>query len=114
MDTTPESATLAAPLPRALVSDPEALERICLRHRIHRLSLFGSQLKGGARPDSDVDLLVEFEPDAHPTLLDVAQIEIELSPLVGGRRVDLRTAEDLSHHFRDEVVREARACYVAG
>ena len=48
-----------------------------------------------ARPDSDVDLLVEFLPGAHPTLLDVAQVEIELSHLLGGRKVDVRTAQDL-------------------
>jgi predicted nucleotidyltransferase len=94
--------------------DPDALERVCRRYRISRLSLFGSVLKARAGPDSDVDLLVEFLPEARPTFLDMAQIETELSPLVGGRRVDLRTAEDLSRHFRDQVVREAEVQYVAG
>ncbi len=93
---------------------PEALAELCRRHRIRKLSLFGSQLKGTARPDSDVDLLVEFEPDAQISLLDMAQIEIELSPLLGGRKVDLRTAKDLSRYFRDEVVRSAEPQYVAG
>jgi uncharacterized protein len=78
------------------------------------LALFGSQLKGTARPDSDVDLLVEFLPDAHPTLLDLAQIEIDLSQALGGRKVDVRTPQDLSHYFRDEVVRTAQVQYVAG
>ena len=63
---------------------------------------------------SDVDLLVEFEPGARITLLDMAQIEIELSTLLGGRKVDLRTAGDLSRFFRDEVVRTAEPQYVAG
>ena len=90
------------------------LARVCARHRIRRLSLFGSVLKGTARPDSDVDLLVEFEPDARPSLLDMATIEEELSALLGGRRVDLRTAQDLSRYFRDEVLREAEPQYVAG
>jgi len=94
--------------------DPEALATLCRRHRIRKLSLFGSQLKGTARPDSDIDLLVEFEPGSRTTLLDMAQIEIELSPLLGGRKVDLRTAEDLSRRFRDEVVRSAEPQYVAG
>jgi predicted nucleotidyltransferase len=76
--------------------------------------LFGSILKRTARPDSDVDLLVEFEADARPTLLDMAQMEIERSQLLGGRKVDLRTAQDLSRHFRDEVVRTAEPQYVAG
>ena len=94
--------------------DPVALAELCRRYRIRKLSLFGSQLKGTARPDSDVDLLAEFEPGAQTTLLDMAHIEIELSELLGGRSVDVRTAEDLSRHFRDEVVRSAEPQYVAG
>jgi len=89
----------------------DALAALCRRHRIRRLSLFGSALKGTAGPDSDVDLLVEFERGAAPTLLDLADIEQELSALLGGRRVDLRTPEDLSRYFRDEVVREAELQY---
>ncbi len=93
--------------------DAGALASICGRHRIRKLSLFGSRLKGTARPDSDVDLLVEFEPDARPTLLDLAEIEIELSERMGGIRVDLRTASELSRYFRDEVIREAQVQYAA-
>ena len=92
----------------------DVLGPLCRRHRIRKLSLFGSVLKGTARPDSDVDLLVEFFPEARPTLLDMAQIEIKLSQLLGGRKVDLRTAQDLSRCFRDEVVRTAEPQYVAG
>lgn len=99
---------------RLLNLDEETLARFCEAHHIRRLSLFGSQLKGTARPDSDVDLLVEFLPDARPTLLDMAQIEIELSQALGGQKVDLRTAQDLSRYFRDEVVRTAEVQYVAG
>ena len=91
--------------------DADTLERVCQRHQIRKLSLFGSRLKGTARPDSDIDLLVEFDPSAHPTLLDMAEIEIELSELMGGVRVDLRTAQDLSRYFRDEVVGEAKVQY---
>ncbi|HKN29244.1 MAG TPA: nucleotidyltransferase domain-containing protein [Roseiarcus sp.] len=91
----------------ALFSDPEALATLCRRYRIRRLSLFGSTRSGSALPDSDVDLLVEFEPDAKPSLLTMAEIELMLSPLLGGRKVDLRTAEDLSRYFRDEVLRTA-------
>ena len=94
--------------------DEATLARFCEQHRIRRLALFGSQLKGTARPDSDIDLLVEFFPDARPTLLDMAQIEIELSQSLGGRKVDVRTPQDLSHYFRDEVVRTAQVQYVAG
>jgi predicted nucleotidyltransferase len=94
--------------------EPAKLAALCQRHRIRKLSLFGSTLKGTARPDSDVDLLVEFEPGSRTTLFDMAQIEIELSQLLGGRTVDLRTAEDLSRYFRDEVVQTAKPQYVAG
>ena len=92
------------------VSEDE-LAPICRRHRIRKLSLFGSRLKGTARPDSDVDLLVEFEPNAVPGLLGIAAMELELSTLLGGRKVDLRTAQDLSRYFRDEVVRTAEVQY---
>ncbi len=98
----------------SLFSDKDALAALCRRYRIRRLSLFGSTLRGVARPDSDVDLLVEFEPDATLGLLTMAQIEIELSELLSGRRVDLRTAGDLSRYFRDEVVRTAEAQFDAG
>jgi hypothetical protein len=91
----------------------EDLARFCQRHRIHRLALFGSVLKGTAHHDSDIDLLVEFEPEARPTLLDLAAMEEELSRQLGGRRVDLRTAAELSGYFRDEVVRDAEVQYVA-
>jgi|SRR5580658_10125783 predicted nucleotidyltransferase len=91
--------------------DDAALEALCRRHGIRRLSLFGSALKGMDRPDSDVDLLVEFLPGAAPSLFTMAEIELELSPLLGGRKVDLRTAGDLSRYFRDEVVRTADPQY---
>lgn len=93
--------------------DRQALAAICRKYRIVRLSLFGSRLKGTARPDSDVDLLVEFERGGEPGLLALAGIETELSQLLGGRKVDLRTAQDLSRFFRNEVVRAARVQYEA-
>lgn len=98
---------------KSLNLEGSALTGICTQHHIRRLALFGSQLKGTARADSDIDLLVEFLPDARPTLLDMAQIEIELSQALGGRKVDLRTPQDLSRYFRDEVVRTAQVQYVA-
>ncbi len=94
--------------------DPATLTQFCRAHRIGRLALFGSQLKGTAKPESDIDLLVEFLPEARPTLFDMAQMEIELSRTLGGRKVDLRTPQDLSRYFRDEVVRTAQVQYVAG
>lgn len=100
------------PRPRLAVQQDE-LARFCRASHIRKLSPFGSVLKGTARPDSDVDMLVESEPGATPSLLDLARIEADLSALLGGRRVDLRTAGELSRHFRDEVMREAEVQYVA-
>jgi len=96
-----------------LFADRTALIALCQRHHIKRLSLFGSVLKGAARPDSDVDLLVEFAPGEAPGLIALAGIEAELSELISGRRVDLRTPHDLSRVFRDEVLRTAALQYAA-
>lgn len=98
---------------RSIFQDPVALAAVCRRRHIRRLALFGSTLRGTDRPDSDVDLLVEFEPDHKPGLLALAGIEAELSVLAAGRRIDLRTAQDLSRHFRDQVVRTADVQYAA-
>jgi uncharacterized protein len=89
----------------------EHLAGFCREHQIRKLSLFGSTLKGTDRPDSDVDLLVEFDPSATPTLFDLVVMEQTLSALLGGRRVDLRTARDLSRYFREDVVRAAEVQY---
>jgi predicted nucleotidyltransferase len=97
----------------SLFADRTALAALCRQHHIRRLSLFGSVLKGTAQQDSDVDLLVEFEPGCKPGLLGLAEIEAEISSLLGGRRVDLRTAQDLSPHFRGEIVRSAELQYAA-
>src|SRR5689334_7985728 len=93
-------------------ANPASLAALCRRHHIRRLSLFGSVLKGTDRPDSDVDLLVEFAPGQEPGLFGLAGIELELSDLVG-RKVDLRTPQDLSRYFRDEVLKSAQVQYAA-
>jgi uncharacterized protein len=95
----------------ALSLDENALANFCERHYIRRLSLFGSQLTGLARPDSDIDLLVEFDSEHIPGLLGLAGMEDELSEMLGGCAVDLRTPGDLSRHFRDEVLRTAEVQY---
>jgi predicted nucleotidyltransferase len=87
----------------------ERIAEFCQRHRVQRLSLFGSALRDDFRPDSDVDVLVEFEPGAQPGLAFFA-MESELSGIIG-RRVDLNTIGFLSPHFRDQVVAEAQAQY---
>jgi predicted nucleotidyltransferase len=93
--------------------DADRLQSFCRSHGIKRLALFGSRLRGTARRDSDVDLLVQFESWARPSLLDMAQMEIDLSELFGGLSVDLRTPEELSRYFRDDVVRSAELLHAA-
>jgi len=78
-----------------------------VRHRIRRLALFGSVLRPDFGPESDVDVLVEFEPGAAIGFFGLARLERELSALLGGRRVDLRTPQDLSKYFRNSVVDHA-------
>jgi predicted nucleotidyltransferase len=91
--------------------DKAALAAFCRRHHIHRLALFGSVLREDFRADSDVDVLVEFEPDHVPGLA-FFDMEAELSQLLG-RHVDLNTAEWLSPYFRDRVLAEAETQYDA-
>jgi len=92
--------------------DQDQLAAYCRQNHITRLSVFGSALREDFGPDSDVDLLVEFQPGAVVTLLDMARMEIELSEMVG-RKVDLRTPEDLSRYFRERVMAEAVVQYAA-
>ena len=91
----------------------EKIAEFCRRNHIRKLVLFGSALGDEFRPDSDIDLLVEFYPDHIPGLIRLAGMEIELTEIVG-RKVDLRTEEDLSNYFRDEVVKSAEVQYAEG
>jgi hypothetical protein len=92
----------------------EDLHAFCRRHRIRKLGFFGSVRDERFGPDSDVDVLVEFEPDVRIGLIRLAGIELELSRLLG-RKADLRTVPDLSRYFREEVVREKTdLVYAAG
>lgn len=93
--------------------DVDALGDFCRRSGIRRLALFGSALRGDLGPESDVDLLAEFEPDRVPGLIRLAEMELELSAFFGGREVELRTYADLSRHFRDEVRAQALTLYDA-
>ncbi len=89
----------------------ERLAQICERHRIRKLSFFGSVLRNDFTSVSDLDVLVEFEPDARVGLIRLAQIEDELGRLLG-RKVDLNTPAFLSPYFRDQVLNEAETLYV--
>jgi hypothetical protein len=89
----------------------QAIARFCQRNHIRKLALFGSVLKESFRPDSDVDVLVGFEPTHTVGLIGLAPLQRELSEILG-RQVDLRTPADLSRYFRDEVVKSALVQYV--
>ena len=82
----------------------------CRKHSIRKLALFGSILGGDFRPDSDIDVLVEFRPGRPVGLIRLSGIERELSRVLG-QKVDLRTPADLSRDFRDDVVRNAEIQY---
>jgi predicted nucleotidyltransferase len=91
--------------------DRSDLARFCRKHHVRRLALFGSVLGEGFGPQSDIDVLVEFEEGHVPGLIRLAGMERELSGVMGGRKVDLRTPQDLSPYFRQEVLERAEVLY---
>lgn len=88
----------------------EILTAFCRRHHIRKLAIFGSALREDFKPDSDVDVLVEFEPHHVPGYIRLAGMAIELSGIMG-RTVDLNTPNMLSRYFRDEVLAHAEVQY---
>lgn len=96
-----------------LTVDEKRLAAFCSRHGIRRLAAFGSVLGEHFLPGSDIDLLVEFEPGRLPGLVALAAMELELSELFAEREVELRTYEDLSRYFRDQVRTSAKPLYDA-
>lgn len=96
---------------RAKINIPHnELEEFCKRHHILKLALFGSVLRDDFRPDSDVDVLVEFEKNHLPGFITLAGMEIELGEIFG-RKVDMNTPECLSRYFREEVIATAEIEY---
>lgn len=92
--------------------DKEQIAVFCKKHHITRLALFGSILTDRFGPESDVDVLVEFDPEHIPGLIALAGMEIDLSEILG-HKADMRTPKDLSRYFRDEVLRTALTQYAA-
>ncbi|MCG2720963.1 MAG: nucleotidyltransferase family protein [Thermodesulfovibrionales bacterium] len=88
----------------------DKIAEFCKRNHICRLSLFGSFLYGKVGPDSDIDFLVEFEPGHVPGLIRLAGMEEELSGILK-YKVDLRTPQELSRYFRQEVIDSAKVQY---
>lgn len=98
----------AVQLPKDIIAD------FCKRNGIRSMALFGSALRDDFQPGkSDIDLLVAFEADSIPGLFEFAGMELDLTEALGVK-VDLRTKEDLSKYFRDEVVRSAKVIYAKG
>ena len=91
--------------------DRERIAVFCRQHHIRRLSIFGSALRKDFGPDSDIDVLVEFDPAHVPGLFGIARMERELSAIFESRKVDIRTPEDLSRYFREDVLAEAEVQY---
>ena len=89
----------------------ERIAEFCRKHHIKKLAIFGSALRPDFRDDSDIDVLVEFEPGHIPGLAFFS-MEDELSEIIG-RKVDLNTPNFLSKYFRDKVLQEAEVQYVA-
>ena len=94
----------------AIALPSDKIADFCRRHHIRSLRLFGSALRGKLKSDSDLDVLVEFDPDHVPGFFGLARMEEELSELVG-RRVDLNTPMSLGVGFREQVLREAQVHY---
>ena len=101
-------------MPKAKITIPsEEIAEFCKKNHIRKLSLFGSVLRDDFSSDSDIDFLVEFEVGKIPGLIGLSRMERELSEMLGGRKVDLRTPQDLSKYFRQEVLARAEVQYAA-
>lgn len=99
------SRTLPITIPK------EKLAEFCQQNYIRKLSLFGSVLRDDFTSESDVDFLVEFLPDVRVTYCDLVRMERELSGILNGKKVDLRTPAELSRYFRQEVLDTALVQY---
>ena len=94
--------------------DGKRIQDFCRQHHIRKLALFGSVIRDDFRPDSDVDVLVEFELGHTPGFIRLYEIEQELSSLLGGRKPDLVTPGFLNHRIRSRVFAEAEVQYAQG
>jgi uncharacterized protein len=101
------------PVKTKISVDHERLAAFCQRHHMRKLAFFGSVLRDDFRPDSDIDVLIEFELGQRVGLIRLAGMELELSDILG-RKVDLRTPADLSRYFRQAVVASAEVQYAQG
>ena len=99
---------------KAISIQKEKVAEFCKKHHIQRLAIYGSALRSDFRPESDIDVLVDFAPGHTPGFFKLFEMEDELSNLFEGRKVDIRTPQDLSRYFRDRVIEGAEVQYVRG
>ena len=101
-------------MPAQIQPEVERLTEFCRRHHIRRLSVCGSVLREDFRPDSDIDILIEFDPDRRPGMVGLHEVEGELSELYGGHRIDLLNPKYLNRRIRDRLLREAEVLFAEG
>jgi len=92
--------------------DREHVAAFCRKHHLAKLALFGSVLTDRFGPESDVDVLFEYDPDHAPSLFDVGRMEEELGEILG-RKADMHMPQELSRYFRDKVLRTAQIEFAA-
>ena len=90
----------------------DELKNFCQKHHITKMSLFGSAIRDELKPESDIDVLVEFDRKHIPGLLDIAGMEIELSEIIG-KKIELHTPAELSRYFREDVMKQAKVEYAS-
>ncbi|MFO7980260.1 MAG: nucleotidyltransferase family protein [Candidatus Aminicenantes bacterium] len=100
------------PLSKEIIIQKNKITEFCKKHHIKRLAIFGSALRDDFKPESDIDVLIDFEPEYTPSFFKLFEMEDELSDIFGGRKVEIRTPQDLSPYFRDKVIKEAEHQYV--
>jgi predicted nucleotidyltransferase len=101
-------------MPNSKIKIPsKKIAEFCKKNHIRKLSIFGSVLRNDFSSDSDIDFLVEFETEKVPGLIGLSRMERELSEILSGRKVDLRTPQDLSKYFREDVLASAEVQYAA-
>ena len=99
-------------MPVQIRIDDDAIRDFCREHGIRRMALFGSVLRDDFSPESDIDVLVEFQPDVRIGYIGLADLELQLEELLG-RKVDLNTARELHERFRERALSEAEVVYSA-
>ncbi|HNY40456.1 MAG TPA: nucleotidyltransferase domain-containing protein [Bryobacteraceae bacterium] len=97
-----------------VLTDQQRLSELCRKYGIRKLSVFGSTVRGEQTTESDIDLLVEFDPDRHLSLIERESLDVEMSALFGGRRVDLVNRKYLNRHMAPMILAEAELQYAEG